>query len=629
MTSRQSRLLAITTGVLLLIAASRIIHLNAMEMNWDEIWSIWQTFGSPADILRWTPFDWPPLYFLGLGGWKELVGIYPLVLRYFSALGFLLGCACFYRVGKRIWNPQVGVLVSLIYAALGFSMFMSLLVRGYAFLMALTPLALWLAIRYFDHPSIRRAVWLALCLAAMFYIHLISVFVFALVGLYTLLIYRRAIWRWWLPGVIGGALALPELIRKWAVLGTRTNYNATLPLPPLPEALIKMFSTYAGPSVNVWAVLFVLATAVIVIRSWPHPLTPSPLRSEGEPDGATPRSLRLLSGGEGLKAIFVLLWLLSPIAVYVLHSRLGLFQDMRYLWWVTPGLALWIGVGLAKLPRMSFGLITALIVVLLLLPPRLDDYQDKLYHGFSEPFNTNFQLLKQYMQPSDVILLDPNCRQQCAPLEAWDYFMRIYFPNGLPFVNEPGDHRRIWYVSRDWGQDPTTRQLLMLNRVPGMFFGPPTFLFRLYEGPPNLIGIPFANGMRFHGADIDGVPTHEGVVMHEGQTVHLRLWWSIDKPIDRDYSISLRMIMPNDPVQLDGPPQVQDAPSETSRWQQGRYYIDKRTVQLPYPLKASTYSVLMAVYHWSDQKRIEAPGVDQNTLLPIQTVTIQSWSSGW
>ena len=48
------------TALLLVVAASRIPRLNGMEMNIDEVWSIWQTLGTPRQVLAWVPYDWPP-----------------------------------------------------------------------------------------------------------------------------------------------------------------------------------------------------------------------------------------------------------------------------------------------------------------------------------------------------------------------------------------------------------------------------------------------------------------------------------------------------------------------------------------------------------------------------------------
>ena len=67
--------------------------------------------------------------------------------------------------------------------------------------MAIFPVVLWLTARYFDRPTILRGIGLGAGMAALFYIHGTSVLAYAMLGLYTLLVYRQAIWRWWLPGL--------------------------------------------------------------------------------------------------------------------------------------------------------------------------------------------------------------------------------------------------------------------------------------------------------------------------------------------------------------------------------------------------------------------------------------------
>src|SRR5689334_12788387 len=77
-------------GLLLLTTASHLLYLRSLSFNFDELWSIWQTFGSPADVLRWTPNDWPPLYFLGVWGWQQIAGPTPESLRIMTLLCALI-----------------------------------------------------------------------------------------------------------------------------------------------------------------------------------------------------------------------------------------------------------------------------------------------------------------------------------------------------------------------------------------------------------------------------------------------------------------------------------------------------------------------------------------------------------
>ena len=317
-----------------------------------------------------------------------------------------------------------------------------------------------------------------------------------------------------------------------------------------------------------------------------------------------------------------LAWIALPILVYVFNNQLGLFRDDRYLWWELSGLIFWIGSGLTLLPKRAIQAIAVLLVVVALLPVSLNDFHYYIY----APFDYNFTLLRENMQPGDVIVVDPSFNS--TPSSVWDYYLRVYFPNGLPFVDSPEGYRRVWYVTVDWLRDPALDARVEAGRVAGKYFGPPNFLIRLYEAPPDPVGILFANGMRFHGIDIERASTPDGPVYHEGETVKIRLWWSVDRPVDLDYSVGTYLLGDNGVnVQTNGPPQPSDAPPETSQWEPGRFYIDEREFDMPYPLNDvnTAYPLWLSVYFWQDPTPIPVPGADENGLLKIGQVLVYSW----
>jgi hypothetical protein len=185
-------------------------------------------------------------------------------------------------------------------------------------------------------------------------------------------------------------------------------------------------------------------------------------------------------------------------------------------------------------------------------------------------------------------------------------------------------------VRWDSHQDASLEAAVNEGRIPGIFVGPPDFLIRLYEGPPDADGILFENGMRFHGMDVieDGRIVTGPLVRHEGESLRFRLWWSVDQPVDLDYSVGTHLRATGTKellTQLDNAPFVIDGPRETSRWEPGRYYIEEREMRLPYPIDVGDFILYLIVYEWQSNTQYAAPGTDTDIMLPLQTLKIMAW----
>ena len=107
-----------------------MLYIAEVNIHLDELWSIWQGFGSLGDVIRWTPHDWPPLYFIILDLWVAIVGHEPMALRYLSVLCFLIGSTFLYRVLKLEANPSAAVFAVLIFGGIAFVKFLSTELRG-------------------------------------------------------------------------------------------------------------------------------------------------------------------------------------------------------------------------------------------------------------------------------------------------------------------------------------------------------------------------------------------------------------------------------------------------------------------------------------------------------------------
>ncbi len=586
------------TAILMLIAAVYAGRLRGLDMNPDETWSIWQTFGTPEQIVAWTPYDWTPLYFLTLGAWKGFVGIHPIPLRWLSVLLALMGAAFAYRAGERV-RRGAGVLSMLMYGSLAYTVFLSGYVRPYALAHSLIPLGFWLTLRYFDAAqwSWRRAAVLVLVLVIGFYTTLVTPIAAVCYAGYTLVVYpfRRVIARWFPVGIAFMVLSLPIVVSRLTLVQTRVQ--AIGELPPLGDALVNLLAEYIGNAGIVWmGVLIAAGIAALIYR----------------------RNIAKLIGllGWGFASLLIL---------YALNPVLGFFQP-SYAFWSITGMALFGGAALSLLPRIGQTVIVIAVIGALItpLPPRLT-------RNYAPPGVTTFTWLREQVRAGDALVLDPGF--DCLMTYELDYHIRAFFPEGLPVVsaNRIDGVRRVWYAANVNTQDASVLAQVEANRVAGVFIGPPTCLWRVYEAPPNPLGMAFENGMRFHGVDVldaEGDPLGYPYAMREGETFRARLWWSVDAPPPNDYSVGVYILNLDGSalIPTDSAPQVTGGgPRETSRWQTGRFYVEERSFTLPNPLASGDYPLALTVYQWWDQTRLAADGVDENLLLRLGEISVKSW----
>ena len=597
---KRSAPLPLLALALLLVAASRLLRLDDLTMNRDEVWSIWQTFGSFGDIFRRTPYDWPPLYFLTLGAWSQLAGIQPLALRALSALAFLPGAAVAFKLLQHWRGWRAGLIALLVWSGLGMAIQLSTEVRGYALQLPLAMLAFWMAVRSFERPDWRRGLPLTLTMAALFWLSYTGGMVILLTGIFGLVVYRPRLRSLLLPGLLTALLVLPELLRISELLVRRVDNTSVIDLPPVLPAIIELYIDFFGSAWPITATLAAAALWLILRRDRP----------------GKPLMLALAIHALGM-----------PLLMYLLNPVLGLFHG-RYAWWIMPGIALLIALGLSWLPRRGTNLASILLVaVLFAAVPDESPYQifDRL-----SPLEDNFRWLRDHMRWGDELLVTPGIEDSCGAAEEWIYHGRAWLPNSLEFIREPGGQPRIWVLNPD-RQTPELRRHLEEERIPGPFVGPYGCLFRLYEAPPDPAGIPYANGMRFHGAELlpDTWSAGERPLLHEGETFQFRLWWSVDETPPLDYSLHTWLQRRGQVLdEINTAPMPfwpPDAPGETSRWQTGKLYVETRELTLPWPSHSNHFDVYMKLYHWETLEPVAAQGLGPHGERRVLAVRVRSY----
>src|SRR5258708_5293696 len=260
---------------------------------------------------------------------------------------------------------------------------------------------------------------------------------------------------------------------------------------------------------------------------------------------------------------------------------------------------------------MAAGAVMMLVAMFMPVPTLIKDNPP--------PMIDNFAFLQQHMQRYDVILIDPKFAT-VAPME-WDYFSKAYFPEGIQFVSNPIGYRRVWYVT-DETRDPQMAALVAKDRIARESAGPARLQFQLYEAPPNEEGILFENGMRFHGLDFVGTLMPGMVTYHLNEPFRVRLWWSLDRPLDHDYSVGLYVFLIRAGA---GQLAMQsDTPVYASQWQPGQLYTEERDLTVASTMQTATYPISMAVYDPTNSNhRLLTAGENADGLLPVNQFSVK------
>lgn len=545
----------------------------------DEIWSLWHVRGSLSDAVIRTPYDWPPGYTMITWLWVQLAGPTLEANRALTVFFGILALAAVYQAARILFHltgklsshdELAASATSIVLAIMGYAIFAAIDVRAYGLLIMLGAFALWLAARWLNHPTRRRAFPLILVLALMVYASFTSIPYLLFLSLFVLVMKPRLFGPWFAIGLAVFVLTLPEIPRFLASASGRIGSVMPQPLPPLPEALNTIYTLFGGSQIFV----FVLAAAVMLLVA-----------------------LFIRRPNERRLIVLLVLWIAFPIMVYFTAGN-NEFMKPRYMWWMTPGLALTMGFALRALSTKALRLIIPAVALISLQPVDYSDY--RMSDVVSPPFRMVFSWLAKHIQPGDVLVVDPECA--CGVKTGWDYFVPLYFPSGvLPIADAPGDASRVWYLSSEViGQTPELVAEVQKDRRAAEFVGPWNFIARLYEAAPDRVGVSYGGRVRFHGVQF--VP--DLTIMGRGDQLMLRLWWSAEEPLDSDYSITVRVVNQRGQLvaQADGPAIDPDTPEPTSAWQPGVIYQDSRTIILPDNIASGSdqYTVLVGVYQWWD-----------------------------
>jgi len=585
-TDRSSKRLALLVAVLLLAAFARLYHLTQQGIWLDEGYTHYVMtrlgpMGAALDDMH------PPLYYYALGAWMAVAGDSLLAMRTFSALCSVLTVPLVYVLARRMApagaalpRRQIALLAALLFALSDPDIAMAQEVRNYAFHKLVLVISVLAYVRWVARPARgRRAAWIAANIANLYTFYLGGLLLVA-EGLHALLYLHGRERR----QAIGSLAAACVAFLPWFLTGFLDQVLTPNPLfiltavddQPLSWALHQFF-TQEWPLV---IGLMLLGLAAVTYSA------------EGAP------RLRWRPDGEGF---LLLAWVALPFAVIGLIGLVRPFFSPRWAILVTPAIAVLTARGLGNLRQPGRGLLLAVLLVYSVTT--VDFYWPK------PPWDRVAANVLAYARPGEPVLLEVNND---------DYSVGYYLERALPA--ESVRSLRMW---RD-ATDPATYH----NELTAFLADPaPQTMWVVAWGADHDI----FNQLERHGfrrsftlttdhvgnaLDVhryDRPPAGEPLAVYESGLILRRaevypaagrvdLWWSVDAPVDRDYTTSA--------FALDGGGQLvaQDdtfparGTRPTTGWLPGELIYDPHPLQPALPPGA--YSIGVQTYYWADGAKI-------------------------
>lgn len=602
------------TLILLLGATTRIYHINDQSLWVDEGYAYYHAhYSSLIETLARDTH--PPLYFGALRLWSEITGDSELALRWFSVLPSMLSLALIFQLAKEILRHQkrksaiIPILATLMLALADAENYLAQESRHYTWLVLLVMGSMWMFLRWSrTHHRRSFGLWIGFTVA-MVYTHYITAFMGIVQGLYTLIAFRGKTRIQAVGGLIVSALALSPWLLLVGVrqLGNNgANWSVDLSSAVIRDIQVKYFTEQ-------WALmmgLLLLGCVTIVYYerdrfriTW-HRVT-------------------------GL----LLLWLIVPVLLTVIVNELLPFLQPRRLTQWTPVIALLVAFGLANIRQP---IRTVMIAVLLVYGVTQVDF-----FRVKPDWRTVSQLTARYTVPGDLVLTD---------IVGGDYQMQYYLTREMPDGTLLADgvqyeslkvqrdfypetyhewlpavidtHDTVWLMY--WSDDPSARGWL-----DNLGFQETAHFTYIHDGGAS--GDVVMSIFRFDRLDkSQPVASFEnGMILESAMTdehdLQVDLLWSADEMLDRDYTISAKLLDANGVLvaQYDSQPQLNQRPTTT--WQPDEVIYSPHELQLREDLTTlptGDYQVVVQVYFVDDNGLTNIPDDSGNDYVVIGAVTI-------
>jgi mannosyltransferase len=437
--------------IVVLGAALRLYRLGAKSYWLDENDTIRSATLPLFSLLRrlLAP-DRAPFYYLFAHSWIAIVGTAETMVRLPSALAGIASLPLIFVVGRAFCGRAVGLLAAALLAVSEFAIHQAQEARYYSFVLLLTLLAAWFAIRARDRGQTPDFLLLTITSLLLVMTHYLAVCWMLALWLYLLL-------RPWTRGAAGtarqwllsqaliviGLVPLPFIAVRSIRLGRYAPINwvsSPQPWAPLRDAAMYLLPQHAPTGAITGAALLALILGAVGVARWRRASVRPRLRIN------LPTDTRWLLG----------LWIACPLLIpFALSWVVTPFYVVRYTVPALPAVLLLVAAGLLAL-RPYLPLPLALLLLAIPIVPGLASY-------YASPGTEDWRAIAARVaaegQPGDLIVFAPSEGGALGQtFDRYDHSQRDRCELDRSLTDDKaitaalnaclGGHQRIWVILR-------------------------------------------------------------------------------------------------------------------------------------------------------------------------------------
>lgn len=405
-------LLAVSLAGLLL----RVHNLGDESIWLDEGISVRLAHLSPSQIIEERASNiHPPFYFIILHYWVDIFGDSEFSTRLLSVMFGVLAVFVMYKVGRLIFDQNVGILASLLLASSVFHVGFSQEVRSYSLMTFLTLFSMFCFVRLFDKGSIAISTAYILSSTLLLYTHVFGVFVLVAQNAYWLILYLLAkdqhepsLKRWILLQVAMVILFAPWIGVLWAQV-FKVQGGFWIPTPSL-RSIAGSLKSYSGSAFLLPVFLVLSSFSVVTCERARGSIQKSSLSKS---IGGFHWSIRLRNKTN----LLLMVWLLTPIVLPFIISQFSMpIYITRATISASLAFYLFVAKGIANIHNRSARAVIAGVVVLLSLLGLWNYYREVN----NEQWRDVAVYVDQHANQGDLLLFNAGFCQE----NAFDYYSK-------------------------------------------------------------------------------------------------------------------------------------------------------------------------------------------------------------